>query len=201
MNFVDQFLLTLPEHLLEQLAVVLSLVFVFGIIQNKIWGWPFGIAASVCSTLLFYQELLYSEALLNGFYILAGFYGWFRWSGLLGVKKQKDISEKSKLTHLIILVSGILGTWFMGWFFSKYTRAELPYFDAFSTVFSLFATWLEAEKVLSCWYYWIFINLFSVWLYFQKDLFFYSAFALLLGGMSVWGLSKWKHIMNNKASF
>lgn len=196
MQIIDGFLLTLPDNLLEQLAVVFSLIFVLGIIQEKIWAWPFGILASVCSTLLFYQELLYSEALLNCFYITAGFYGWIRWSGILGVRKKQVISEKSLKTHLLILLTGVLGTFLMGSFFSKYTKADLPFFDAFSTVFSLFATWLEAEKVLSCWYYWIFLNLFSVWLYFQKDLFFYSAFALLLGLMSYWGLRKWKFVLN-----
>ena len=75
---------------------------------------------------------------------------------------------------------------------NTYTDADKPYFDATTSIFSYFASYLEAKKILSSWIYWIVINLFTIGLYHTKDLSFYSGLMVVYLGMSVVGYMKWK---------
>ena len=80
----------------------------------------------------------------------------------------------------------------LGAFFSSQTDAQKPYADAFSTIFSFFATYLEAKKVLSAWIYWFGLNAFSVWLYFARHLEVYSGLMVVYTVLSVIGYLQWR---------
>jgi len=58
----------------------------------------------------------------------------------------------------------------MGFYFSTYTDAAMPLVDSFTTVFSLFATYMVVKKVLENWIYWIVIDAVSVYLYHSREL-------------------------------
>jgi nicotinamide mononucleotide transporter len=57
----------------------------------------------------------------------------------------------------------------LGYFFDLYTNQVNPYLDAFTTCYSLSATFMVTRKVLGNWIYWIVIDLSSVYLYAQQD--------------------------------
>lgn len=83
--------------------------------------------------------------------------------------------------------------WFMlGYFFKTYTNSSLPWADAFSTSFAFVATYLEARKILESWYYWLVLNLFSIWLYLVRDLPVMSGMMIGFFIFSIVGLLAWK---------
>src|SRR5690554_513726 len=51
---------------------------------------------------------------------------------------------------------------------ARYTDADAVWLDSFTTVFSLFATWLLTRKLFSNWLYWLVIDGVYVYLYASK---------------------------------
>jgi len=178
---------------IEVISVLFALVFLVLLIRQNILCWWFGIAGSLLSIFLFYHTKLYSEAILYTYYVLMGFYGFYCWSN----NKSKNnltlvVSEKRLGFHLKAIVISALSAICLGWYFENYTEASVPYLDALTTIFSFFATYLEAKKILSAWIYWIIINGLTIGLYLTKGLDIYSTLSVIYFVMSFVGYVKWK---------
>lgn len=177
--------------LLEIVAVGLSLTFLILLIKENIYCWFFGITGSLVSIFLFYRIGLYAESILYIYYVLIGFYGYHLWN----TKKEKDqlpvidIPSKRNLSFIVI---GIASALVLGYILNNYTGASNPYLDAFTTVFSFIASYLEAKKILSGWYYWIIVNGVTLGLYLNKELYIYFLLTLLYFALSFYGLREWK---------
>lgn len=195
-HYISGIQLTWP-FLIETLGVALNLVFLVLLIKRHIACWAFGILGSALGVWSFIQASLYAEAFLFGFYGIMGFYGWWMWHRPLG-QPELSISEWNWKSHLMGITSGLLGTTVLGYFLRNYTDAALPWHDAFSTIFSFIATWLEARKILSGWIYWLILNGFSVWLYSQRELHLYALLALVYAGLSVYGWFTWRAARNQE---
>jgi len=77
------------------------------------------------------------------------------------------------------------------------TDAEKPFWDAISTVFGVIATFLEIYKYYVAWSFWVVINVYSTFLYFSTELYFYAGQGVLYTIMSVYGLLAWKKKINS----
>lgn len=177
--------------IIEIVGTALNLTFLILVIRENIWCWLFGILGSLVSIYLFIETKLYSESILYSYYVIMGVYGWRKWSS------QKDgkplqVSESSLFVHSGWIVFSTAMAISLGWLFSNYTDANNPYFDAFTTVFAFLATYFEAIKLRSAWFYWIAINGSSVWLYSQRGLEIYSVLMLIYFILSFVGLLKWQ---------
>lgn len=173
---------------LEWIAVGLNLIFVVLLIRQKKVAWWFGIVGSAISILLFIQAKLYAEAILYSFYVLMGFYGLRMWQSASGVL---PISTFSLVKHLKFVSIGVMLSIGLGVFFASQTDAQKPYADAFSTIFSFYATYLEAKKILSAWLFWLVLNAFSVWLYAVRGLEIYASLMVLYAILSIVGYAQW----------
>lgn len=184
MNFPLSYELTL-----EIVSVICGLVYLILIIKENVWGWPFGIFGSAVAIVLFLETRLYSEAILHFYYVIIGIYGWRLWSR---PKSETQITTWNWWHHIIAIMSCASITLGVGFIFETYTDADKPYFDATTSIFSYFASYLEAKKILSSWIYWIVINLFTIGLYHTKDLSLYSGLMAVYLVLSVVGYFKWK---------
>jgi nicotinamide mononucleotide transporter len=80
----------------------------------------------------------------------------------------------------------------LGYLFEKYTNQANPYIDAFTTLYSLSATYMVTKKILGNWIYWIIIDLVSIYLYAQRD---YNLTAVQYGlftVLAVFGFFAWR---------
>lgn len=178
---------------LELLAVVTGLGFIILMIYQNIWCWPVGIVSSLASIYLFYESKLYMESILFIFYVGIGIYGWAMWN------KQKDIKPvrtKSANYHILTILVSVTLSIGVGWISSTYTDADKPFADSTSTIFSFFASYMEAHRILSSWIYWIAINLFSIWLYMEKGFQYYPGLAVIYFLLSVAGYLQWRKDYN-----
>ena len=180
-------------QVLEWVAVGFNLAFVLFIIKENKWGWPFGIIGSLLSIYIFIVSKYYSEAILYSYYVFMGIYGWMRWSS--PKSSAQRIREWSLIKHFLALVFGTFLFFGLGYGFSTFTDADKPYFDSFSTIFSFIATYMEAQKILSAWMYWIILNGYSVWLYSSKGLEVYGYLMVFYTVLSIVGLVQWKKSM------
>ncbi|WP_139958783.1 nicotinamide riboside transporter PnuC [Flavicella sediminum] len=179
---------------LEIASVLLGLIYLVLLIQEKKACWFYGIAGSLLSIFLFYRIHLYSEAILYSYYVFIGIYGYRLWD-----KSEKD-NEKLKITtrgisfHTYIILTAIFLGAILGFCFENYTDAENAYLDAGTTIFSFLASYLEAQKILSAWLFWIVINGVTIYLYSQKSLDWYAGLTFIYTAASFIGLFKWRKI-------
>lgn len=183
-------------EIIEIVSVVTSLLFVLLIINSKKSGWWFGIISSFLSIVLFFNVNLYLEALLYFFYFAMGFYGLNQWSKIEKVPIVLP-GLKRHLFHIVIL---LLVSLLIGYIFKKYTNASIPYIDSISTVFGIYATWLEAKRYLSAWFFWIVLNIISIGIYAYKELLLYALLMVIYTILSIVGYTKWRREMLNYTS-
>jgi nicotinamide mononucleotide transporter len=177
--------------LLEIAAVGLSLTFLILLIKENIYCWFFGVTGSLVSIFLFYRIGLYAESILYCYYVLIGFYGYRLWNSRDNTQELPVIDVLPK-RHLNYIFFGVITALFLGYILKNYTEASNPYLDAFTTIFSFIASYLEAKKILSGWYYWIIVNGVTLGLYLNKELYIYFILTLLYFALSFYGLREWK---------
>ena len=178
--------------ILETLAVIFSVIYVILAAKENIWCWA---AALISVGLYIYiccQAKLYAETGLQVFYFIMAIYGYFSWSKNDGALM---ISEWSTNKHFIIILSATLITFLLGFIFSIYTDAKMPIVDSFTTVFSVFATFMVVKKILSNWLYFIVIDVISIHLYCSRDLHLTSFLFLIYTLIAVFGFLKWNRIL------
>ena len=178
---------------LEIAAVIFGIVYVVLIAANKISCWFFGIIGSIISIYLFVEHAkLYAEAVLYGFYVLAGIYGWVNW------KKQKEpnrVFARSIKTHLVTIAIGILLS--LGLFVvlnEWFAEAKKPLIDSFTTIFSFIATYITTKKWIENWIYWIVIDAVTTYLYMSRGLEIYALLMLVYTIIAVYGYLKWRKL-------
>ncbi|NVK03253.1 MAG: nicotinamide mononucleotide transporter [Flavobacteriia bacterium] len=175
----------------EALGAILNLAFLILLIRRSVYCWPFGILGSGISIVAYIDAGLYSEAILYGFYVLIGIYGWYQWDKHSDSHKQIKPIQWGIKQHLIAIAVAFAGMLGLGWFFSDAEGVSRPYEDAFSTSFAFVASYLEAKQVLSGWIYWIVLNGFSVWLNNDRGLVAFAFLAVINTIMSVYGYYSW----------
>ena len=92
---------------------------------------------------------------------------------------------------MLIIVFTIIS----GYLLAKYTKASLPYFDAFTTWGAVVATYMVAKKLLENWIYWFVIDFVSVFLFISRELyitaFLFTGYLIII----VFGYLAWKRSM------
>ena len=174
--------------IIESTAVFFSVLYVILAIKENVWCWGAAAISVILYIYICYTAQLYPETGLQFFYLLMAIYGYYQWN-------KNDSSLKVQqwtiTKHLFILLLGALLTFLMGFYFSIYTNAAMPLVDSFTTVFSVFATYMVTKKVIENWLYWIVIDAVSVYLYFSRDLHLTSLLFLVYTIIAIFGYFAW----------
>ena len=174
--------------IIESAAVFFSVLYVILAVKESIWCWG---AAAISVTLyiyICYSAQLYPETGLQLFYLIMAIYGYLQWNKN---DSTLNIQQWTTTKHLLILLLGALLTFLMGFYFTIYTNAAMPLVDSFTTVFSVFATYMVTKKVLGNWLYWIVIDIVSVYLYFSRDLHLTSLLFIMYTVIAIFGYFSW----------
>lgn len=185
----------LQTSIWEWLAVASSLLYVILITYKVLAAWIFAALSSVLYIYLCYSNRLYLESILQVFYFGMAIYGWFMWTSDDDTKDVTVIQWPLKYHLYNVLISGALMLLF-GYIFDQYSNQANPYLDAFTTIFSLMATFMVAKKVLENWIYWIIIDAFSVYLFASRGLYMTSVLFILYTLIAIFGYFSWKKQFN-----
>ena len=174
--------------IIESVAVFFSVLYVMLTVKESIWCWGAALISVTLYIYICYNAQLYPETGLQFFYLLMAFYGYYHWN-----KNDSNLQIQvwTITKHLRILLLGAILTFLIGFYFSIYTNAVMPLVDSFTTVFSVFATYMVAKKVLGNWLYWIVIDAVSVYLYFSRDLHLTSLLFMGYTIIAIFGYFSW----------
>lgn len=136
---------------------------------------------SMLFALLCWRKHIFAESALHVFYVGMAVYG------LIATGADWQVVSWPPGEHVPWLLAGTLGTGAAGYLLSRNPLARTPYLDAFTTVFSLIATWLMIAYVHENWLYWIVIDSAAVALYAMRRLYLSAGLFLLYLAMALDG--------------
>ena len=153
----------------ELAAVVLAVAYLVLAIRQNIWCWFCAAISTLIYVYLFANANLYMESLLNVFYFGMAIYGWYVWQkgkadDALPVTVWPIHVHSYAVSIIICLAAG------SGFLLAKFTDAAYPYVDSATTFAAIWATFLVARKILENWWYWLVIDVVSVFIYWTRGL-------------------------------
>ena len=186
---------------LEIVATVCSVLGVFLIARQSVWGWPLGMVWAAISTYLAFVEWqLVSDGILYASYIPLQAYCWVVWArrGVHSAEQPFVPSWLPRRTQLGLVVAA--GVCIALWAASISSLAAhvawipapaLLLRDSTTTVLNYFSQFLQARKRMENWVGWLVVNGLGIHIYWVKDSPIYSiqyGFFLVLG---LYGWYRW----------
>ncbi|TVR77278.1 MAG: nicotinamide riboside transporter PnuC [Chitinophagaceae bacterium] len=186
---------------LEVAGIITALAYVFLASRENILCWPFAAISTTIYMYLVFDVGLYLETILQFFYLIMAFVGWYQW--VYGKKNQQElhISRLTQKQWFVTISAGILLTFSAGFSFDYFLNNEDAYLDAFTTVFAFIATWMVVRKILENWLFWIVIDAVSIILYFNRGLYFSTFLYLLYTIIAIYGFWLWKKKYESRNKF
>lgn len=183
---------------LEIFAVIISVIGVALTIKRNMWCWWFNFLAFVLYAYLFYTFKLYGETILQFFFMVVNFYGFYHW--LKGKQQDHDIRIEPIKTGTVIwqmLLAALAGLAF-GLILKFWTDAAVPMLDAQLAAFSLLATYWTSRKHIATWVLWVFVDIVYVGMFIYKDLFLTAGLYAAFVGLAAFGWSQWIQVQKKQ---
>jgi nicotinamide mononucleotide transporter len=181
----------LAANWLEMTGFLTTLVGIWLTTRRLLACWPVVLAADVLYLVVFYRAQLFSDALLQVFFVAFTLYGWWHW--WRGVREEGEVRvvPLSVRGWIAGLAAGAVGAVLLGWLMVR-VGAALPHLDAALTSYSLVASWWQARKHTANWWLWIAVDLVYIGEYLYKDLVATAVLYFLLVVLAVMGLVDWR---------
>lgn len=172
---------------IEIIAVVFSFLSVLLAVRKSVLTWSFGVIGILSYALIFVELDMPAQTFLQVIFLIQALYGWYMWNK---PKEKRDVQslDDPDLFFLVAILASILLSFMLitsGW--SKH-----PGIDAISTVFSIFANFFLANKVIQTWLYWAIVNTSLIIVFYLESMY---PSAILYGiflTMSLFGYISWR---------
>jgi nicotinamide mononucleotide transporter len=182
----------LAANWLEIAGVITTLLGIGLTTWRKLACWPVVLISDVIYLVVFYRARLFSDALLQIFFLAFTIYGWWYW--WRGVREDGEVRVvRLEFPAMMTgMIAGIAGSILLG-FWMKHLGAALPYIDASLASYSLVASWWAARKHIANWWLWIAVDLVYIGEYIYKDLWPTAILYAVLVVLAVIGLLLWRN--------
>ena len=159
---------------LELVAVLLAVAYLLLAVREDPRCWYAAFASTMIFLVLFWQVKLYMESVLQVYYLGMAVYGWYQWRQPNDGQAPASIQTWPWSRHALatLAIAGLSAL--SGFLLERYTDAQSPYLDAFTTWASVVTTYMVTRKVLENWAYWLLIDSLSIYLYLDRALYFTS---------------------------
>ena len=179
---------------LEIFAVIISILGVALTIRRNMWCWLFNFVAFVLYAYLFFEFKLYGETILQFFFMVVNFYGFYHW--LKGKQQDHEIRIEPIAVKTVIfqMILAAIGGLAFGLSLHYFTDAALPMLDSQLAAFSLLATYWTSRKHIATWVLWVFVDIIYVGMFIYKDLFLTAGLYAAFVGMAAFGWWQWEQV-------
>ena len=212
--------------LLELIAAVFGVLSVFYAKKENILVFPTGIISTALYVYLLAQWALYGDLIINIYYTIMSFYGWYMWSRIIDAKQHHlpisitNNTEKLKAFGIFLFTSIFVIAVYrhynvmpnhlnfmesVDYAVTNLTAGNLedfrkttPFLDTFTTGIFFAGMWLMANKKLENWLFWIAGNVVSIPLYFVKGYGFTGIQYAIFLILAFQGYIAWKKNLNKQ---
>ena len=186
----------LAAHWIELAGTITTVLGIWLTTKRLLICWPVVLVSDILYLVVFYQARLFSDAMLQVFFLAFTFYGWWHWWRGVVDEGEVCVVPLSWRGWLAGLAVGAVGAVPLGWLMVR-VGAALPHLDAALTSYSLVASWWQARKHTANWWLWIAVNLVYIGEYLYKGLVATAVLYLLLVILAVMGLVDWQRAANS----
>lgn len=155
------------------------------------FNYVLGVLSTVLLSFTFYQAGLFGSMALNLYLIPTVIIGWFMWGKDSNPKPVEHV--KPKRVILYIFFTAI--TWAGALWVITAFGGNLAALDGWLLVGSVLAQFLLDRKKIETWIVWIAVNIVSVYVYFQSELYLLAAQFLLFLANAVYAWFQWRKSM------
>jgi len=178
---------------IEIVGAILSLIYLYLSIEQKVSLWFFGIISSLFYIVVFFQTRFYADMSLQFYYVVISIYGWINWKQpKAGETTELPATKMSKQLWLYLVVATVI-IYFVYYFILKnYTDSQIPKSDSVVGALSVVGTWMLARKLIENWLVWIAADALCVGLYIYKGLYPTAILFIIYTVMAGVGYWQWK---------
>jgi nicotinamide mononucleotide transporter len=175
---------------LEDAGVITTVVGIWLTTRRNLLCWPVVLVSDLLYLVVFYRVRLYSDALLQIFFLAFTLYGWWYW--WRGVRQEGEVRvvRLPRPSLLAGLAAGAVASVLLGFLMTR-IGAALPRLDATLMSFSLVASWWQTRKHTANWWLWIAVDLVYIGEYIYKGLGPTAALYAGLTALAALGLRDW----------
>jgi nicotinamide mononucleotide transporter len=183
--------LVLQMSHVEAAAALLGLINVTLVVRRSMWNYPFALAMVSLYAWIFFHQKLYSDALLQLFYIAVNLYGWWNWTRSRARTGEVRVEQLGYAARFGWLAGCVAASAAWGALMYRYTDAAFPWWDGSIAMFSVAAQILQSRRKWESWVLWILVDLAAVPLFAIKGLWLTAGLYIVFLALSVWGLIHW----------
>jgi nicotinamide mononucleotide transporter len=184
------------SHKLELASAVTAALGIWLTTKRRLICWPVTLISIFLYMLVFYSAKLYSDALLQVFFVAFTIYGWLHWARGVRQEGEVRVAPLDFRRLFIALAIGVIGSFILGSLAVR-IHAALPHLDATLMSYSLVASWWQARKHIANWWLWIVVDLVYIGEYVYKDLIVTAILYAVFVGLAVLGLRDWRRAAKN----
>jgi nicotinamide mononucleotide transporter len=186
----------IASHAVELAGFVITALGIWLTTRRLLICWPVVLLADILYLAVFYQARLYSDALLQIFFVAFTLYGWWHWWRGIRAEGEVRVVPLPRMNLLLALASGAAGSLLLGALAVR-MHAALPHLDAALTSYSLVASWWQARKHIANWWLWIVVDTIYIGEYIYKDLLLTAVLYAGLVALAILGLREWRRAENS----
>ena len=176
---------------LESVGTVLGVANIVLLVRRSIWNYPCGIASVAVLGYVFFHTQLFSDTLLQVFFVVVQVVGWVVWLRHREPDGELVVARMDGREIGLALMGTAVGAVALGLVMKTYAHAAFPFWDATvaaaSVVGQLLLTWRKMEN----WLWWIGANVISIVIYNLKGLHILSGLYGFYLAMAVVGFVGW----------
>jgi len=179
----------------EALGFITGGACVWLVVRENLWNWPIGAANAVFFFVLFFRSRLYADMALQAVFFALNVYGWWNW--LFGGERLGERRGELRIvlvnrTEWAALAAVVPAATLAGRQFLRTVNDAAPLLDAFTTVLSLAALYLQCRKRLEHWWLWIAADVVYIPLYLSRKLPLTAVLYFIFLLMCAAGLRQWR---------
>jgi nicotinamide mononucleotide transporter len=181
----------LSAHGLELAGMIATVLGIWLTTRRLLICWPVTLLADVLYLFVFYRTRLYSDALLQIFFVAFTLYGWWHWWRGVRTEGEVRVVPLGVRGWIAGVIAGAVGAVLLGALMVR-VGAALPHLDAALTSYSLVASWWQARKHTANWWLWIVVDVVYVGEYIYKALLLTAVLYAGLVALAILGLIEWR---------
>jgi nicotinamide mononucleotide transporter len=177
--------------MIEAVAAALGIVNIVLLIRRSIWNYAFGLAMVALYAPIFFEQRLYSDALLQLFFFAVQLYGWWEWRRSADRTGEVVVARLDWRGRSVWAVAAIAAwlVWSSAMHF--FTDAANPFWDGAVAAMSVTAQALLARRLIENWPLWVAVDVVAIALYWSRDLKLTALLYALFLLMSLLGWRAW----------
>lgn len=175
---------------LEFFGTLFGIISVFFLIKENKLAWYFGIINVSMFIYIFYEKKIFGQFVLQIFFLVLQFYGLYVWGKKNSDVKIKWLNFKQKVYSLLFVFISFFILEPILYFNSD--KTILTKLDVFLASLSFLAQSIQAKKKIDNWLIWILVDILSIYLFYQNELYKVMFFYLVLFILATIGFFTWR---------